>query len=230
MDKPSSGKLGNRVAYKSRRSGQCERENVVPQNPRTARQGQRREDFGKGSNAWGTVLTEERRVAWDAAGAKVERRDSAGNLYTLTGQEHFAGITGARACIGKEMLLDPPEPVAFHLSPVEKLIISQAGGRPTLKLRVSGPVTEDIMVFGQAPCSRGRMKPRRGIYLGLLPARGGSLRDITEMYLAVHRAPRLGEKVFIWTRWQVNGWEGFDSVTSAIVEAEPGPAGRGQGG
>ena len=229
LTEPSSGKCGDKVGYKSR-SGQCERQHVVPTNPNTARQCRQREDFGDGSNAWGTLLTEERRLAWIAAGAKVERRDSVGNLYTLSGQEHFTGISSARACIGRERLLDPPEPVGFHLSPVEKLIISKAGGRPTLKLSVSGPVTEDIMVFGQAPCSPGRMKCRNVTYLSLLPPPEGGLSDITEMYVAVYGVPPDGMKVFIRTRWQVNGWEGVDRDTSAIVEAKPGPAVGRKGG
>lgn len=170
------------------------------------------------------------RVFWIAAGAKVERRDKLGNRYTLTGEQHFTGMKSARACIGKETLLDPPQPVVYHLSPVDRLIIGKAGGRLSLKLSVCEPVTEDIMVWGQAPCSQGRMKHRRGIYLGLLPPEGGSLRDITKMYLAVHRAPRPGEKVFIWTQWQVNGWEGPESVISAIFQPGPKAAAKQKGG
>jgi hypothetical protein len=181
------------------------------------------------SIAWGTLLTERQRLAWIVAGAKVERRDSLGNLYTLTGQALFEGINSARACIGREMLLDPPEPAGFLPSPVAKLFMRPAGGRPRLELRVGEPVSGDIMVFGQEPCGQGRMRPRRGIYLGLVPSGEGSLRDISELYLAVHRAPRAGEKVFIWTRCQVNGWEGPDRVLSALLGAEAGTAGRGQG-
>jgi hypothetical protein len=159
ITEPSSGKCGDEVAGKNF-YGPHVRKHVVPTNRRLPRQCRQREDFGDGSHAWGTLLTEAQRLAWIAAGAKVERRDSVGNLYTLAGHAYFSGISSARACIGRERLLDPPEPVGFHLSPVEKLIISKAGGRLTLKLSVSGPVTEDIMVFGQAPCSPGRMKCR----------------------------------------------------------------------
>jgi hypothetical protein len=42
--------------------------------------------------------------------------------------------------------------------------------------------------------------------------------------VAVFGVPPAGSKVFIRTRWQVNGWEGPDLDTSAIVEAEPEPA------
>jgi hypothetical protein len=38
--------------------------------------------------------------------------------------------------------------------------------------------------------------------------------DITEMYVARYGEPRAGEKVFIVTRQQKDGWEGFDQETS----------------
>jgi hypothetical protein len=82
-------------------------------------------------------------------------------------------------------------------------------------------VTEDIMVFGQAPCSAGRSKRRNVAYLGLLPVPQDGMSDITEMYIARYGEPRPGEKVFIVTRQQKDGWEGFDQETSEIVPEKP---------
>ena len=229
LDIPKKGKCGNEVHGKNH-YGAHVRGHGVPTNRRTARQRRQRGDFGGFSNAWGTVLTEAQRLAWIAAGAKVERHDCFGKPYTLTGQGHFEGINSARACIGREMLVEPPQPVVFGPNPVGELLISKAGGRVALKLRVGGPVREDIMVFGQAPCSAGRMKCRNVVYLGLLPDPEGGWSDITEMYAAVHGEPPEGAKVFIRTRQQRDGWEGLDSDTSAIVQGEQGPAARRRGG
>ena len=77
---------------------------------------------------------------------------------------HFEGINSARARIGAAMLAWPPERVVFDPNPVEGLALSYVNGRIRLRLRVSGPVTGDIMVFGQAPCSAGRKKWRHGAY------------------------------------------------------------------
>ena len=77
------------------------------------------------------------------------------------------------------------------------------------------------MVFGQAPCSAGRMKRRNVSYLGLLPTPEGGVSDITELYVARYGEPKPGEKVFIVTRQQKNGWEGEDKVTSEIVPGKP---------
>ena len=89
-----------------------------------------------------------------------------------------------------------------------------------LLLNVTVPITDKIMVFGQAPCSAGRSKRRNISYLGLLPAPIDGLADITALYVARYGKPKPGEKVFIVTRQQKNGWESPDHVTSEIVPGE----------
>jgi hypothetical protein len=82
-------------------------------------------------------------------------------------------------------------------------------------------VTEDIMVFGQAPCSAGRSKRRNVAYLGLLPVPQDGMSDITDLYVARYGEPQAGEKVFIVTRQQKDGWEGDDYETNEIVPEKP---------
>ncbi len=225
IDIPKSGKCGGRVFYRLRRS-QCWRKHVIPQNPRTAAQRRARKDFGLVSTAWSELLTETQRQAWVARGARVRSYPRLGQSGWLTGHMHFEGINTARARIGRGLLLWPPEPVVFGPNPVEDLIIRYEQGRMRLKLKVSGLVTEDIMVFGQPPCRAGWRKWRHGAYLGLLPAPENGESDVTEMYLAKYGEPTPGQKVFIRTRQQVNGWEGIDQDTSAVVAAKPVAASR----
>jgi hypothetical protein len=119
------------------------------------------------------------------------------------------------------LLVLPPEPVVFGPNPVGQLIITNGANGARLLLSVTGPVTGDIMVFGQAPCSAGRMKRRNVAYLGLPPAPQDGLIDITDLYVARYGEPRPGEKVFIVTVQQQNGWEGDEKETSAIVPDKP---------
>jgi hypothetical protein len=219
LDNPKSGKRGNTVAFKTK-YGQCEREHVQPKDPLTEAQLQWCEDMGEVSAAWAHI-TEEQRLAWNASGSRVRKRDSLGRRYSLTGQAHFVGINSARVRIGREMLLDPPQPAQFGLNPVEKLIIKVIGGRLTLKLSICEPITADIMVFGAAPCSPGRMKCRKVTYLGLLPAHVRGLCDITKLYRDMYGLPPVGSRVFIRVRQQLNGWESGDDDFSAIVLPKP---------
>ena len=65
------------------------------------------------------------------------------------------------------------------------------------------------------------MKRRNVAYLGLLRVAQDGMIDITEIYIARYGEPRPGEKVFIVTRQQKDGWEGEDKETSEIVPGKP---------
>jgi hypothetical protein len=219
LDIPSSGKRGTIVAYLSP-FGLCHRALIVPANTQTPARQHIRRAFGNFARAWGRMLTQAQRDRWNAAGPKVQ---SAKRLESgpLTGQLHFQGINSARSRIGLPPLWEPPAPVVFDRNPVGPLIITNDQSGLRLLLKLTGPVTEDIMVFAQAPCSAGRSKRRNVSYIGLLPPAVDGLCDITALYIARYGAPRPGEKLFIVTRQQKDGWEDFDQETSEIVPEPP---------
>ena len=220
LDIPRSGRDGAYVYYMRGRK-LCRRRYVVPVNVRTAARRRARGAFGSVAKAWSRVLTEEQRRAWNAAAAKVRSRPRLWQSGWITGQTFFTGINSARARIGrKTLLLRPPDPVVFQPNPVKGLRLSEERGRLRLKVRVARPVVGDIMVFGAAPCSAGRKKWRHGAYLGLLPAPVAGESDITELYAAVYREPKPGERVFIRTRQQRDGWEDDDKDISGVVTVE----------
>ena len=214
-----SGRRGKHVFYMRGRK-LFRRLYVVPRNVRTPARRRARGAFGGICKAWSQVLTEQQRQAWMVAAAKVKSRPRLWQRGPLTGEMHFQGINSARARIGLAMLVCPPERVVFGPNPVEGIAISFVNGQARLRLKVTGPVTEDIMVFGQAPCSAGRKKWRHGAYLGLLPAPEGGESDITEMYVANFGEPEPGKKVFIRTRQQKDGWQGRAQDLSAVVPAQ----------
>jgi hypothetical protein len=220
LSEPSSGKRGNIVAFISP-YGQCQRELVIPKNTWSPARDHMRSSFGRISQAWSGLLTDAQRDAWCEAGPKVQSAKRAGESGPLTGQQHFQGINSARACIGLDMLLTPPAPLVFGLNPVGQLIITNGQSGVRLLLNVAAPVTEDIMVFGQAPCSAGRNERRNVAYLGLLPAPQAGLSDITPLYVARYGEPAAGQKIFLVTRQQKDGWEGFNQETHEIVPDKP---------
>jgi hypothetical protein len=219
LDIPSSGKRGTIVAYLSP-FGLCHRALIVPANTQTPARQHMRRAFGNFARAWNRVLTQAQRDRWNAAGPKVR---SAKRLESgpLTGQLHFQGINSARSCIGLPPLWEPPAPVVFDRNPIGPLIITNDQSGLRLLLKLTGPVTEHIMVFAQAPCSAGRSKRRNVSYIGLLLPAVDGLCDITALYVARYGTPRPGEKLFIVTRQQKDGWEDFDQETSEIVPEPP---------
>jgi hypothetical protein len=104
---------------------------------------------------------------------------------------------------------------------VGRLVSENGADGVRLYLVVSGELNEDIMVFGQEPCSRGRYKRRNVSYLGLLPPPIGGLSEITRLYKAKFGEPRPGQKVFIVTCQERDGWKGLDQETSETVPERP---------
>ena len=222
LESPRTGRIGTQVAYISP-YGQCYRTYVVPKDGQSEAQFHMRMIFGSASRGWGVTLTETQREHWVAAALNAPSHPWLGQYGHLSGQQLCVKINSTLRCVGKAPVTEPPDPVVFSPSPVGQLTIvndDQAGVRLLLNV---GVVTEDIMLFGEAPCSRGRTKHRRVCYLGLLPADANGQCDITAQYVARFGQPAPGQKVFLVTCQQKNGWKAKDQVTSAIVPSKPLP-------
>ena len=177
--------------------------------------------FGNNSRKWSAKLSDEQQDRWILAGAQVMSHPRLAEKGPLTGQQLWSGISTVRAIVGlPETLEVPPRPV-FDRSNVGRLVIENDESGVRLYLAVSGELNEDIMVFGQEPCSRGRYQRRNVSYLGLLPPPIGGLSEITRLYKAKFGEPRLGTKVFIVTCQEKEGWKGLDQETSATVPERP---------
>jgi hypothetical protein len=177
--------------------------------------------FGSSSRGWGLKLTESQREDWDLAARTVPSCPSLDQYSHLSGQTLCVKINSTLRCVGQSPVNEPPAPVVFSPNPVGELTIDyDEAGNVRLLLAV-GAAVEDIMLFGQAPCSAGRMKKRRVNYLGLTgPATNGQC-DITAKYTARFGQPAAGQKVFLVTCQHKHGWKGKDHMTSAIVPPRP---------
>ena len=219
---PRTGSLGRETFYQSP-FGLCARERTVPSDKPSNRKAAARSHFGVSSREWGVKLTEAQRQRWNTAALNVPSQPWMGQYSHLSGQQFCVQINSTLRCIGQAPVLEPPAPVVFAPNPVTGLeIVNDAEEGVRLWLNV-GTVNEDIMVFGQPPCSAGRMKHRRVYYLGLLGPASNGQSDITALYTARFGQPTPGQKVFIVTSQTKNGWKGVESVFSVIVP--PWPAG-----
>ena len=220
LDTPRSGKCGQTVAFQSR-FGLCLRQYVPQKAALTPARERVCAVFGNNSRKWGARLSEEERDRWTLAGAQVMSHPRLGQKGPLTGQQVWQAISTVRAIVGLPETLEVPARPVFSLSKVGRLVIENGADGVRLYLAVSGELNEDIMVFGQEPCSRGRYKRRNVSYLGLLPPPIGGLSEITRLYKAKFGEPRPGQKVFIVTCQEKDGWKGLDLETSATVPERP---------
>jgi hypothetical protein len=220
LDIPKSGKCGQVVAFQSR-YGLCLRQLVSPRNTITpARQFMRRA-FGRHSQGYSRKLGEEQRHRWILAGAQVMSDPRLGQNGPLTGQQLYTSINSVRSRVNLPETLEPPARVVFGLSAVGELVAEETEAGVRLRVRITGELNEDVMVFGQEPCSAGRRKRRNVAYLGLLPPPVNGWSDITHLYRARFGEPRPGTRVFIVTCQQKDGWKGMDRETSALVPDRP---------
>jgi hypothetical protein len=220
LETPRSGKCGQTVAFQSR-FGLCLRQYVPQKRALTPAREQVCAVFGHNSRKWGARLSEAQRERWTLAGAQVMSHPRLAQKGPLTGQQFWQAISTVRAIVGLPETLEVPVRPVFSQSNVGPLVIETGTDGVRLYLAVSGELNEDIMVFGQEPCSRGRYQRRNVSYLGLLPPPMGGLSEITRFYKAKFGEPRPGQKVFLVTCQEKEGWKGLDQETSATVPERP---------
>jgi hypothetical protein len=220
LDTPRSGKCGQTVAFQSR-FGLCLRQHVPQKAALTPARQHVCAVFGSNSRKWSARLTAEQHDRWTLAGAQVMSHPRLAQKGPLTGQQCWQAISTVRAIVGLPETIEVPARPVFSHSNVGPLVIENGTDGVRLYLAVSGELDTDIMVFGQEPCSRGRYKRRNVSYLGLMPPPIGGLSEITRLYQAKFGQPRPGQKVFIVTCQEKEGWKGLDRETSATVPERP---------
>src|ERR1017187_7016896 len=220
LDTPRSGKCGQTVAFQSR-FGLCLRQYVPQKAALTPARERVCAVFGNNSRKWSARLNYEQRSRWILAGAQVMSHPRLAQKGPLTGQQFWQAISTVRAIVGLPETLEVPVRPIFSRSNVGRLVIENGADGARLYLVVSGELNEDVMVFGQEPCSRGRYKRRNVSYLGLLPPPVGGLSEIARLYKAKFGEPRPAQKIFIVTCQEKDGWKGFDLETSATIPERP---------
>jgi hypothetical protein len=120
-----------------------------------------------------------------------------------------------------QFYLPPAEPV-FRLNPVAELVITNTGGKVTLKLRVPSPPAQYTLVQGAAPVRTGVRFVQHFPFLGLLPPPTDGWSDITELYVARHGVPKAGTAIWIRTCQHIDGWTDVPKVAhDRVLAAAP---------
>ena len=216
-DIPQSGKVGTMVSYKTR-YGQVRRRYVIPRDPATPAQVDRRVAMTHWARQW-SRLTEQQREAWNATAGDARTQPRLNQSGRLSGFLLFVRIN---CNLNKHNLppVDmPPAVPRPGRNPVAQLIITNTNSIISIKLSVSAKPAQYIVVLGTKPRNAGASYADHFAILGLMPAPVRGVSDITELYVAKYGVPGVGSRVFIQTRQHINGWEGLPEQISAIVPA-----------
>jgi hypothetical protein len=214
---PKSGRKGS-VVYLNSRHGKVVREYVPPSNPRTPEQQGHRNNVRAVTGRWRT-LTPEQRAAWCAAAANRYSVTETGRRVRVNGYHHFVSLNTRRADLGLPQFDLPLAEPVFSPNPVAELVITNTGGRITLKLRVPSPPAQYTLVQGARPVRSGVRCVQHFPFLGLLPPPKDGWSDITELYVSRYGVPKGGTAIWIRTCQHIDGWIDVLKVARARVPA-----------
>ena len=214
---PKSGRKDS-VVYVNSRHGKIARQYVRPRDPRTLEQQRKRSNLVAVCNRWRT-LTPEQRAAWRIASANNDFVTETGRRVRLNCYNFFVSLNMRRADLGLPQFDLPPAEPVFSPNPVAELVITNTGGRITLKLRVPSPPAQYTLVQGAAPARTGVRCVQHFRFLGLLPPPTGGWSDITEPYVARYGVPEVGTAIWIRTCQHIDGWTDVPTVVRARVLA-----------
>jgi len=217
LDIPQSGKRGRTVSQDGA-FGQVSRTLVIPQNPRTEAQLNRRQVLGMLAHNWRTIA-EASRVAWNEAGRLVKSAARLGQSGPLSGFLLFVKVNCNLELVGAAAVELPPAVPAFAPNVVKGLELTNAGGVVAIKLTCAGTSPAFNLVWGTPPKSAGRFRPGDYYYLGVLPAVVGGRADITALYTAKFGVPAAGQKVFVRSKQVLDGYNDQPHQWSGIVPA-----------
>ena len=118
-------------------------------------------------------------------------------------------------------MVPTPSPVpVFPANPVAGLTITNTAGAVSLQLPLLAPPLQYIVVLGARPQSPGVSYVDHYSILGLLPDPEGGVCDITGLYLAKFHLLPVGQRIFIRTVQQINGWRDLPKTFSARILAQ----------
>ena len=212
---PKSGRKGS-VVYVNSRHGKVARQYVRPHDPRTLDQQRKRSNLVAVCNRWRT-LTPEQRAAWRIASANNTFVTETGRRVRLNCYNCFVRLNMRRADLDLPKFDLPPAEPVFSPNPVAELVITNTGGKSTLKLRVPSLPAQYTLVQGAAPVRTGVRCVQHFPFLGLLPPPTDGWSDITELYVARYGVPKAGTAIWIRTCQHIDGWTDVPIVARARV-------------
>src|ERR1035438_4069996 len=151
LDVPQAGSVGETVTYQSR-FGIIRRQKVIPRDPRTPLQLDRRTAFQRARQFWGP-FTDEQFLAWNTLASARRTHPVLGQSSGLSGYELAVQINVHLATVGLPMVPTPSPVPVFPANPVAGLTITNTAGAVSLELPLSAPPVQYIVVLGAKPQS-----------------------------------------------------------------------------
>lgn len=214
LDVPQSGSQAS-LTYSRNRYGQYIRNRSSPVQPRTTHQLAIRAKHTQNAQAWKS-LTMAQRLAWDSLGQQIQRTDSLGQVYHLTGFQAYCMVNNNLRIAGEAPVSTPPEFfVVPHLDSIS-LTLTPTSFSLTFAPTPLG-TGRRLFVFASPQRSPGRSFEHdlRLIHVSAL-APTSPLALLTP-YTARFGAPVAGLRIFVKVVVYEKGFTSNPLFTSAVV-------------
>jgi hypothetical protein len=180
-----SGKLGGHVGSRNR-GGAYLRTRVKPVNPQSAAQMAVRASFALNTKAWSS-LTEVQRSAWNGATSLMQRVNSLGNSFLLSGKALYQSLNNNLAAIGVAAISSPPVPGAGFSFTTMAIVADVSLATIIATFTAAIPATHKVIVQATPPVAAG-VTYVKNLYrqISALSNANNSPQDLTAVYEAVH--------------------------------------------
>jgi hypothetical protein len=214
LDVPRSGSYQG-ITSSRNRFGQYVRTRATPVNPSTSFQDAVRARLAAAATAWRN-LTALQREGWASLGEFMERTDSLGQAYFLTGFQAFVSVRSNLAAAGDAALADaplyaPPDAMTSLTPTISAAAFSVAFAPTPLG------AGEKLFLSASPPRSAGRAFEGDVRLIQVSAAAAASPFVVTTAYTARFGTPVVGQRIFVVGQRYKGGFLSTPVLTSAIV-------------
>lgn len=216
LDIPRSGSYAG-VTSSRNRFGQYVRTRAIPVNPNTTFQSQQRARFGDLAALWAS-LTDLQRAGWASLGLQIQRTDSLGQTYTLTGMQAYIAINANNLDAGNAAVSDAP--ARLDPSGLLTATVTTTGG--TLSLAYTATplgAGKKLFVYAGPQRTAGRNYEGDLRLIHVSAAAAASPANILSAYQARFGTPVVGNKIFFSTHIYDSGFLSAPLMVSKVVTA-----------
>lgn len=214
LDVPQSGSMAGTTSSRNR-FGQYRRSRATPVNPNSVAQGLVRARMSANSAAW-RALSDAQREGWASLGLSMNRTDSLGQSYNLTGFAAYCSVNNNLALAGVALISAAPELV----TPSTILTATVTLSSVALSIAYTPtpmPASTKLILFASPQTSAGRSYMADLRYLQVSAAAAASPINGLAAYTAKFGVPVTGNKIFFSLVSTIGGFQSGPFLTSAVV-------------
>jgi len=211
---PSSGSYQD-LTHSRNRFGQYVRSRATPVNPNSTFQAAVRSRLANNASNWRS-LTAVQQEGWASLGAMIERSDSLGQTYSLTGFLAYCLVNNNKAAAGDALVADapayaPPDPLTTIVGTATIATLSVAYTVTPL------PANTRLFISASPQRSAGRMYEGDVRLITVTAAAAASPASIFSAYQARMGTPVVGNRIFLVGQTYFGGFLSTSLITSVVV-------------